>query len=366
MNWVSIGTVVGNASTYQFTFVLKSFGSRVGDLVAVKMKVPSDDYGTQIDVVTWGRITAIERFNPFFPLEAANELAEEGVSFRDTILSSSRDQLQADVLILGWSPAGEEALGKLYPLTYPVQPAADVLHPPAEAIRALLVGGMEDRPQLEIGSLLARNDVPVTISADHVVARHMAILAMTGGGKSVAARRVLAELVKHRYPVVIFDPHGDYIGLWEARKRNVDLLKDCTVKLFYPHLSISSQNQGIIEVLIAKMTVGLSEPQKEYTADLLQSCPFNDGETVLSYVQRLIAAINRDFSTGDGRKKPTMGAVRRSLRLVAQQLEQMQATNEKMRKTLRHLDFEELPDPEGQPEAIVRPNQVSILYLSAG
>src|SRR3989338_9778295 len=99
--WKSIGTVVGNASPIEFSFILKSFKSRVGDIVAVRMEVPDEDYNGQRVVCAWGRITLIDRFNPFFPFEAAQELSNEGISLRDTILSDSRDQLQATVKVLG-------------------------------------------------------------------------------------------------------------------------------------------------------------------------------------------------------------------------------------------------------------------------
>ena len=86
-------------------------------------------------------MVSINRYNPFFPYEAAQELSNEGLSLQDTILSNSRDQLEAGVLILGctFTDAGFK---KLYPLTYPVQPAAEVLYPPAEAIKELLAGGI--------------------------------------------------------------------------------------------------------------------------------------------------------------------------------------------------------------------------------
>ena len=101
MMWTRIGTVVGNASTHEFTFILKSFKSRVGDVIAVKMEVPDEAYAGTQSIYVWGRIVSITRFNPFFPYEAAQELSNEGLSLEDTILSNSRDQLEAAVLILG-------------------------------------------------------------------------------------------------------------------------------------------------------------------------------------------------------------------------------------------------------------------------
>ena len=74
-----------------------------------------------------------------------------------------------------------------------------------------------------------------------VVARHMAILAMTGGGKTVASRRIIRELLESNYPLVILDPHGDYLGFWEKE----DLFPDNTIKLFYPHLNVNDRNRDI-------------------------------------------------------------------------------------------------------------------------
>ena len=73
--WNPIGTVVGSASTSEFTFILKSFKSRVGDLVAVRMDVPDETYNGTQTIYVWGRVVSISRYNPFFPYEAAQELS---------------------------------------------------------------------------------------------------------------------------------------------------------------------------------------------------------------------------------------------------------------------------------------------------
>ena len=357
--WKPIGTVVGNASTNEFTFILRSFKSRVGDLVAVRMEVPDEAReGTQA-IYVWGRVVTINRFNPFFPYEAAQELSNEGLSLQDTILSNSRDQLEAGVLILG-STTEDGGFKNLYPLTYPVQPAAEVLYPPAEAIKELLAGGIPGHAPMGIGTLIARRDVNISISADRVVARHMAILAMTGGGKTVAARRILRELIELGYPLLILDPHGDYLGLWQKRK----IFKDTTVKLLYPHIAMTEQNRHIVEILISKMTEGLTEPQREELAGSLSEVDPVEGESVLRYIKRLREAIQRKIGTAsDKRKLPTLSVCRRQLGVVESRLERMELTNERMRQRLRQLEFERMPDPQGRPEAVIAPHTVSILYL---
>lgn len=357
--WGLIGTVVGNASTSEFSFILKSYKSRVGDLVAVRMEVPDEAYDGTREITVWGRVIGITRYNPFFPYEAAQELSQEGISLVDTVLSNSRDQLEASVLILGYT--GADDFRAIYPLTYPVQPAASVFYPPADVIRELLAGGIPGHSPLHIGTLIARQDVDIEISADRVVSRHMAILAMTGGGKTVAARRILRELIEKGYPVLILDPHGDYLGLWAKR----DLFGEGTkIQLLYPHITMTEQNRGIVEVLISKMTAGLTEPQRDALGNILASTEPHDGEPVLGYIERLLTSIEgRIHSASDKRQIPTLYVVKRSLNVVQGQLERMEQTNERMRRQLPSLDFQQLPDPEGQPEGIISPGRVSILYL---
>src|SRR5262249_7137230 len=152
---------------------LERFRSTVGDVVAAPLEIPGSD-GARREIMVWARITDISRFNPFFPYEAAHELANESLDLLDTVLSNSRDQLEAQTLILGATDSRD--FSALFPLSYPIQPASRVYRPPSGAIRELLVGGRPDDIELEVGTLLARPDVDVGISASRLVARHLAIL----------------------------------------------------------------------------------------------------------------------------------------------------------------------------------------------
>lgn len=355
--WRLIGRVLWSRDCH-FTFNADGVQSRVGDLVAVRMDVPDENYAGTQEIFVWGRVVSISRFNPFFPYEAAQELSNEGLSLQDTILSNSRDQLEAGVIILGCTFAAG-GFKNLYPLTYPVQPAAEVLYPPAEAIKELLAGGIPGHKPLPIGTLIARRDVDIAISADRVVSRHMAILAMTGGGKTVAARRILRELITLGYPLLILDPHGDYLGLWQKR----ELFEGTTVKLLYPHIAMTEQNRHIVEILINKMTEGLTEPQKEELGTVLGEVEPEPGQSVLRYIKRVKDGVNKRIGQVDGSKRKTLYVCLRQLGLVESRFERMELTNQRMRDRLKNLSFEQMADPQGRPEAIIAPRQVSILYL---
>lgn len=368
--WRAVGTVVGNAGIAEFTFILKQFQARVGDIVALGMEIPTDQPEKQARIYVWARITDIRRFNPFFPFEAAQEIAGEGISLEDTVLSGTRDQLEAKALILGATT--ESNLKSMFPLTYPVKPASTVFDPPTDAVRAVLIGGRENQRNIRLGTLITRKDVGVDISAASLVARHLAILAMTGGGKTVAARRIIRELIGLRYPLLILDPHGDYIGLSKCS----DLLKKeapgCNIKLFYPELLIQRDGEDLVTKLILQMTNGITEPQAEYLRGLYARKKTTEGRSALAYIGQLLDQAQADIGNdhapagaGRGNWKPTVGAIIRSLRIVHEKLQRMQRTSEKMRKSpkLRGLTFEPLPNPFGQPEKIISPSQVSILYL---
>lgn len=377
-DWAKIGTVVGSASTGSYTFILKSMQAKLGDIVATRVEVPTASDAAKHVATVWGRVISIDRFNPFFPAEAAQELANQSIDLIDTVLSGSRDHLEAQVLILG-TTFEADGQAELSPLTYPVKPSAAVLYPDADAVRQLLTGERtadvkkdKANPKLRIGSLIGRADVSVSLSAKQVVSRHLAILAMTGGGKTVAARRIIRELIELKYPLVIFDPHGDYLGLFEKRH----LFGGSDIKIMYPVVRVWENNIGIISDLIGKMGRSLTDPQQQFFNFLINGVDVADGEQATTFIQRLM-----DFADNIASKKrskdqladelsevrgPTINAVKRSLSFVLENLQQMERNNKRLREQPRFnaYTFHEMPDPTDAPEDIVRPGQVSIFYLA--
>ncbi len=378
--WPRIGTVVGEASTGRYSFILRSMEAKLGDIVATRVDVPVSSLKGKATATVWGRITAIDRFNPFFPAEAAQELANENIRFLDTVLSGSRDHLEADVLILGTTFGDDPGGAQLSPLTYPVKPSAEVLYPSAEAIRKLLTGDEERTdpppPKLVVGSLIARSDVEVSLSARDIVSRHLAILAMTGGGKTVAARRIIRELIDLGYPLVIFDPHGDYLGFYEKRDR----FKNTKIQVLYPVIRVRQENVSVISDLIDKMGKRLTDAQQQFYLYLLNNTNPTNGETAASFLKRMIQHAEHVAAKKRGKNKNehelseeladtrsgTINVVKRSLEFVLSNLEQMESNNSRLRNQPRFKDysFEEMPDPSDAPDEIVAPRTVSIFYLA--
>jgi DNA helicase HerA-like ATPase len=360
---IHIGTVVGETSPQDFRFILRSRAAKLGDLVSVSMDIPRgtlDNRGVATEPVTvWGRIIELVRSNPFLPLEAGQELAEEGINMLDTILSFSRDQTEARVLVLGCDSEGDAR--NLRPLNYPVTPGAEVILPPADTVRTILTGD-ENVHRLHLGHLIGRPDVAVSLKTNSIVARHMAILAMTGGGKTVATRRVIRELLDAQYPLVIFDPHGDYLGFWSKR----NLFPKNNIRLFYPNVRVQDETRNLMSFLIKEMTQGLTEPQRDVFEAALEDVRVDEqGTDVMMFISRLLQKLENMKDDGQKRHGGTIPAVKRALRIVHGHLAAMQKSNERLRAQprLKDFDFQPLPDPMSSPHELVRPGQASIIYL---
>lgn len=259
-----VGTVVGVSSTTEFQMQVRPDAVRAQDLVAVDTVEGGQTYRV------WAKVGTIERLNPLFPREAAQELAFQGRDPVDSVVSMSREMITANCTVVG-----VQRDGRLEPPKYPVQPAGRVYVPPANQIESFLVGDTKEHRRLYLGTERGNKDVRVFVDAHMVVSRHLAVLASTGAGKTVATRRVIDELRDKGYPVLIFDPHGDYERL--AAKPS------STVTSYVPDISLETESiDQVISYLAGLSGEELTPPQLSFVQALM---------TVL-VDQRLVARLN--------------------------------------------------------------------------
>lgn len=65
---------------------------------------------------------------------------------------------------------------------------------------------------IKLGTLVNQKDIDVNVEANPILTRHLAILAMTGAGKSNTVSVLINQLIKYNVPVFVFDMHGEYKG----------------------------------------------------------------------------------------------------------------------------------------------------------
>ena len=204
-----------------------------------------------------------------------------------------------------------------------------------------------------------------------MVSRHMAILAMTGGGKTVASRRVIKELAKLKYPIVIFDPHGDYLGLYEKR---AELGAD-EVKLVYPEILVTDQTRGTVNDLVSKMGNKITEAQAPLNSFLIEETEIRgDVQNLEDFLQDMIDELDRlrEARTEGGNVPPAIrdlhpasfNPVKRNFVNVKKKIEVMRKNNERLRQKFTNYEFLPLPDPSDEPEKLVAKGQITIFYLA--
>ena len=212
-----VGTIVGESTSREFRLAVAHEAIQEQDIIAVNAELHAPDAGVTEQIRVWAKVQRIERLNLLFPIEAGHELAATRTNPLDTVLSLSREMVTAVCQVLGFEKLGTNGSERVEHLRYPPQPATSAYRPESRDIARIVLGDQSQtaRRGLDIATLANRPDVDVLVDGHAIVSRHLAILAMTGSGKRWTARRIIEQLAAKNWPVVIFDPRGDYAGLGE-------------------------------------------------------------------------------------------------------------------------------------------------------
>lgn len=259
-----VGTLVGESTSREFRLALSHGTLREQDLIAVDADIPETDGAEKRAVRVWAKVQRIERLNPLFPAEAGHELAASRINPFDTVLSLSREMVTAVCQVLGTESQEGSTGGKLEQLRYPAQPASTAYRPTTEDVKRVVVGDPKrtQKRGLSIATLSNRRDVEVRVDGHAIVSRHLAILAMTGAGKSWTARKIIEELAQKNYPIVIFDPHGDYSGL-----SKVEELQG-RVQRYFARFPLFEEDAETVAEIVSNLGYALSDTMRTRFTDL--------------------------------------------------------------------------------------------------
>lgn len=286
-----VGTLVGESTSTEFRLAVAQEMIREQDIIAVDAELRRTSGGQAPERIrVWAKVQRIERINPLFPAEAGHELAATGTSPFDTVLSLSREMVTAVCQVLGAEPLAGHAGGKLDHLRYPPQPASSAYRPSTAQLARVVLGDLQQRERraLDLATLANRPEVTVKVDGHAIVTRHLAILAMTGAGKSWTARRLIEELARKNYPIVIFDPHGDYTGLAE-----VPGLRD-RVRRYYAQFPVFEEDADTVADIVSTLGYELNPAMQSLFGDVFQAArSFLDGDPaeVAARYEELVALI---------------------------------------------------------------------------
>jgi uncharacterized protein len=200
-----LGKLVGNTGDpNNLTMILSSsFAGRRGEFVRVKHQE------RQVEVVidVLGRITSIVRTNVLYNSEMGQSLTDLELLPGAQITG---EKLIAKLELVGYK---DPSTGQIKIPRRPLDPGAKVETVDYQFLSSFYE--FDEQSSLHIGNLVGyesgENIVPVYLDINRLVTEHLAVLAMTGSGKSYAVGRIIERIVAlNNGTVVVFDPHGEY------------------------------------------------------------------------------------------------------------------------------------------------------------
>lgn len=196
-----LGTVVSSLegpSTRKFSFVInKDTMVRRGQFIQV-----TTEEGSLI-----GRVSDVYKTNRYFMRpESVKEYESSGKKMDDIFPVSDWEYLVADVNALGVfkDPGFGDSL-------FPPSPGTGVLEPDPKILTSFF--GL-DASGIHLGSI-PHHDIPVNINFTRLLQKHLAILAISGAGKSYLTSVLMEELLSRKpgqgqIATVVLDTHGEY------------------------------------------------------------------------------------------------------------------------------------------------------------
>lgn len=200
-----LGKLIGNTGVPNnlSMSLISPFAGRRGEFVRIRHQERKDE--PESDVL--GRIVSVSRSNLLF-----NSGMGDSVNDLELMPGAkiSGDSLFARVELIGYK---DPATGQIKIPRRPMEPGAKVMTVDYHFLSSFYE--FSEQTSLHIGNLVGYergdNIVPVYLDVNRLVTEHLAVLAMTGAGKSYTVGRIIERLVaQFNGTVVVFDPHGEY------------------------------------------------------------------------------------------------------------------------------------------------------------
>lgn len=246
-----LGTIISNEetpSTKEFHFVLNP-GQVVSTGQLVKTATP---LGEVIGVVK--KITSQNRYYQF--AESISQYAKEQKSFDSSFPAKDWEYATVQCSILGTFST------HLQRCSFPPSPGDNVAVVES-ATTAAVLGITSDG--LHLGSLLSDN-LDARVDLSRLLQKHLAVLGMSGSGKSYLMSVILEELLKReqgKLAVIVLDPHGDYAGFASPSNpfaNRVEIVNGEKIQLSATHLT---------PFLLSELVPSISTPAKREYAKVM-------------------------------------------------------------------------------------------------
>ncbi len=181
-----LGVCIGEASPTEVTFISKTMPAS-GEYVTLEYDGKS----------ILGMIEGLVRGSP----SISGDLRDPEVVERIVELEGADEQYVRGVVRL----LGDEEELRLPRV--PPPPGTKIMKADAAILKKIFGSG-----GIRIGRLISHPDVEVRLDANKMITRHLAILAITGAGKSNAVSVIVEGILKLNGMPILFDMHSEYVG----------------------------------------------------------------------------------------------------------------------------------------------------------
>lgn len=213
-NRVEIGTVVATTdgpSISRFQFVMKDHGRDASEARWGQFVATQSPEGLVIGVVD-----DLRAYNEYFEnAQTVKEYSKQGVPLQNIFPSKNWEMNLADVRILCTHVTPKDGTSIFDRCAFPPSPGEKVNLLDQDILIRFL--GLDLENGLHVGGIRYQ-EVPAKISLGRLLQKHLAIMAISGAGKSYFVSVLVEELIRResaqgRPAVVIIDVHGEYGGM---------------------------------------------------------------------------------------------------------------------------------------------------------
>ncbi|ABE51911.1 helicase HerA domain-containing protein [Methanococcoides burtonii] len=202
----SVGIISGETGSFGFNFLI-SDSTAVNRGEYVKAWHESDGW-VLCQVLSIKRSSDVANNKHSF--DEAKKVFDE--LKKESKTNKRSDRIVAEATVIG----SRDPSGLLRSPKTPFSPGDDIFPADNDLISSAL--GLSGN-EMYIG-MLDGTDIPVHLSVNSLVQKHVSILAKTGSGKSYTAAVLLEELLDRKVPLLIIDPHSEYASMKDASPKN--------------------------------------------------------------------------------------------------------------------------------------------------
>jgi len=299
----ALGTVVcteDGPSTERFSFVIgqldhENRDGRIPVHVGQYVSIETEE-GLLIAIVE----RAVKTNRYFSQADAVHEFIRSGRPFSSIFPIDRWEYVLAEA-----KPLGIFVNGEVHRVTYPPSPGSEV-HLPDGKILSEFLGFSPSG--IRLGFLLF-HDIPAVFDLTRLYQKHVALLAMSGAGKSYAASVMLEELLSRKPgegcpSILVVDVHGEYLGLQEPLEKGGVKFEDKITVIRSPLVELATPKLTAME--IATYTPEMGPIQVRELSRILRTLrrarkgkPYN--------MDDLIAAIEHDPSVNVRTREALLG-----------------------------------------------------------